>query len=288
MRKFFLILIAFTYSLQAQTTAFDTIDVKGFIMTTGAVEGWCLKVHADGRAYWAPCSEGGETVNVRLGIASALTGGSYMNFTTVMAVSTYAIIINAYKTTSPYETVGVTISNRSAAGFLVTPIEDCFIEYLAVDEAMIPGAPFIRAGSGSSGTSGYTVTYDSTFGGTDYTLFVRAYDPNNEGIGVGYTYTLADTGFTITPIDTCKFEYIAMHHDGDTTPIIMNAGLDSSGTTAHLSSFTTAFSTTDFPLFVKAYKTVNDPIPFSYVKAVGSVTTTLTDTGYVKYMGAEW
>jgi len=288
--KRLLLILLLPLWVQAQTVRFDTVKVKGFYMPTGAVEGYVLKVHANGQAYWGPATAASPTLAYRSGV-SPVTGTAYVTFSSALSSSTYALYVDCYKTTNPYEKVGFEISARSTAGFLVTPLENCTIEYIASDTALVSGLTTYRSGIKNASTSGTVVSFDSTMGSTNYSLFVRAYTPGSESQAVGFSYVPSATGFTVIPLDTCKLEYVALGYAGDDTPVILRAGKDSAGTTTKTISFATAMPSTDYTLFVKTFKTTNplDNVPFSFLsRTVNGFTVALLDTGYVQYTASLW
>lgn len=283
-------MLVLTVSLQAQTHKVDTLRAKAIYMPPGAVEGYYVKVHADGRFYYASALEALLPVSVRGELLALTSGIQYVTFSSVMAVSDYALIVRCYKSTSPFGEVGFSISGRSAAGFLIEPLEPCTMEYLAVSTTLISSLVQLRAGNGFASTSGTTVVYDSTLGGTNYSLFVRAYKPNDETQGVGFSYVKRDTGFVLSPLDSCEYEYVAIGYSGSTSIVNLRSGLDSAGTTSRTVNFSTTMGTSNYSLFVSAFKQTSpfDPVAFSYVKSATGFVVTMLDTGYVSYLGMSW
>jgi hypothetical protein len=290
MKKILFILLMCSVSLQAQNLKGDSLRIKAIFMPPGAVEGYYVRVHANGRFYYSSALEALMPISVRGELLSLTSGMQYVSFSSVMAVSDYALLVRCYKSTTPFGLVGFTVSGRSAAGFVIQPLEPCTMEYLAVSTTLISSIVQLRAGTGFASTSGTTVNYDSTFGGTNYSLFLRVYKPNDESNGVGYSYTKSDTAFKLSPLDSCEFEYVAIGYSGSTSTVNLRAGLDSAGTTSRTINFSSTLATMNYSLFVNAFKSTSpfDNVPFSYVKSATGFVVTMLDTGYVSYLAMSW
>jgi len=290
MRKFFLILFALTYSLQAQTTAFDTVETKGFYLTTGASTGYVMKSQdASGKGYWAnlESSSGASSAVLRSGQENCAATATPIAFSSALPSASYTLFIRCYSDAGTE--VGFDYSSLTTTGFTVTPISPAYVEYIAVIEST---AVYAGIRTGSASVSDTTVVeFSSNFTDSDYFLFLAFYSSTSPYTQVPFDYAnKADSGFTVYPSASGTLKYLAVDYESSLADIARE-GTDSVFTAGTTLTFSTPLTDDDFSILVRVYSSTNPytEVPFTYsgVTSAG-FTVTPTQDALCDYLVVRW
>jgi hypothetical protein len=213
-------------------------------------------------------SGSGENYGIQTGRATALYGGTTIDFAAAFDATDYQLFIICYKTTNPYEVIPYSSVTKSTTGFTIYPIEDCVVQYTAVKESLSVYSGLRTGEQVVSGTD--TITFSQKLDSSAYFLYIAAYTASSPYTLTGFDYSsVTDSSFVVSPMDSATIRYLVVEYDS-TLSDLARQGSDSVFVGGTAITFSTAMADANYALLVRCYKTTEpyDAVGFDY----GSVT----------------